>query len=224
MRQKKLTRHQQTSTQTEQLITQLTSRRSQLFEALENEVQRRTGPAHDSKALESISSPSHRKSKSVMSLESELSGGSNDDYGGSDADENQTDQPDVQQTLEVAAPKKQIDEPDISKLREEAAYTDKCLQHERNYLHELRASLASNLARLDQLEVDLCKHSESWEMEEKERLSIDSTPEATMKRKRTEESFVPTGIQTKKVMVRAMETIAVLGLGAGIDAARRAYM
>lgn len=109
----------------------------------------------------------------------------------------------------------------LRKLRASAAETDASLQSERIYLQSLRLSHASNLARIERLEEDLCRHSENWETEEKERLSIEAVSAASgpfRKRKRQDGDVLESGSDryAKKTIVKAVETFAILGLGAGM--------
>ncbi|CCG83625.1 protein of unknown function [Taphrina deformans PYCC 5710] len=246
MRQKKLARHTSASAATEKRIKQLTVRRSSLFEALENELQ-----GHPINDLE-IEIAEKNGSTVITKLDtSEEYGGLVDpdavDHQVPDKFDNSIEYSTVDaEALDEASPNESenpgqsvlvegrpasSNSPSyltkaerVAKLREEAAETDVRLQSERAYLQTLRALLASSLASIEKLELDLCQHSESWEAQEKDRLSIERAPASTRtKRKReTDTTSLDHVLGPHTKAARTVEAIGWMGLGSGLLYAGRA--
>lgn len=114
----------------------------------------------------------------------------------------------------------------LAKLRSQALEIDELLQADRSLLAMLRIAQTRDLARLERLETETCRHSEQWEIEEQTRLSAGiEISRTTEKRKRDiqDDDGPSEKSKSQKVMIRALETLVALGVGVGLASVKQTY-
>lgn len=115
----------------------------------------------------------------------------------------------------------------LAKLRADAANIDEVLQADRLLLNMLRSAHTNNLTRLERLEMETCKYSEQWELEEQTRLSADIELSKSMikKRKRDiqDDGASLQHNKSRKVMLRAVEALLILGVGVSLASVKQTY-